>query len=420
VSVGGGIFYGGDRGEVSDMDARAVNDVAAVSAVVDSVAPAPAALLGRTMAAVGFSVVQFWLTVPLTSLILSGAGIGSRTIGIFAMIPWLAMLLAVPLVPFLVVRLGALAVFRTGMAAACAAMIVFIVTDNVALWFAAHFLNGAGNALRWVVSDILVTGLAPPRWRGRVLGLYETLLGACLLAAPFVLTLTGSDGDPAFAIAALLPLLALAATLGLRVPRAMARSATASIPLTRLLRRHSLPLLTILLCGVVACSSYSLFPVYGRALGLSESEAALWMVLFGGGALTWQYLIGWLCDRWRRESVHRLLIAVVVAGLLLLPSLESAGPSLWLFNFVFGGAVTGLYTITLILAGANARPGEMVPLMTAITLGYTIGSIAGPAVAGWADEALPIQGLPISLAAMSLVLIAAMSIARRRHLPARR
>ena len=71
-------------------------------------------------------------------------------------------------------------------------MVLFLSTDNLALWFAANFLNGAGNALRWVVSDALVTGMAPPARRGRILGIYESVLGGCLLAAPFLLSLTGS------------------------------------------------------------------------------------------------------------------------------------------------------------------------------------------------------------------------------------
>ena len=59
------------------------------------------------MAAIGCSVVQFWLAVPLTSLVLSHRGIGSGAIGLFAMTPWLAVLLLLPLTPRLVPQFGA-------------------------------------------------------------------------------------------------------------------------------------------------------------------------------------------------------------------------------------------------------------------------------------------------------------------------
>ncbi|MFM9843146.1 MAG: MFS transporter [Dongiaceae bacterium] len=395
------------------MNGHSVDNLTAESHAAERRALGSQAGLARLMAAIGCSVVQFWLAAPLTSLLLSHRGIGSGTIGLFAMMPWLAVLLLLPLTPRLVPQFGALTVFRCGMFMGCAAMIAFMLTDNLAVWFAANFLNGAGAALRWVVSDTLVIAATPALQRGRILGIYETVLGGCLLAAPFLLSLTGSDGILPFAIAAVLPLLAILPTLGLKAPR-LTMTAIRLAGLTEIVVRYALPLMTILLCGIVACSSYSLFPIYGRALGLSEREAALWMALFGFGAVACQYAIGWLCDRWQHDIVHRALIGLVTAGLLLLPALDSGGPLLWLFGFVFGGAVTGLYTVTMYLSGNIARPGELLTLIMAVTLFYTLGSIAGPVMAGWAMEILPPHGLPVSLAAASLLVTAAILLLQRR------
>jgi MFS family permease len=369
--------------------------------------------LARLMAAVGCSVTQFWLAVPLTSLILSQRGIGTSVIGLFAMMPWAAILLSLPAGPHLVKSFGALTIFRAGMVMASAAMLLFALNENLALWFAANFLNGAGAAMRWLVSDTLIVALAPAAQRGRILGLYETLLGGCLLLAPLLLSLTGSGGLLPIALAAALPLLAILPTLGLAAPMLPA-AAIRPVEIAGMVARHTMPLLTILLCGIVACSSFSLFPVYGRAIGLSEREAALWIAVFGFGAVACQYGIGWLCDRWQRDLVHRSLIGLVTGGLLLLPALESGGPLLWLFGFVFGGAVTGLYTVTMYLSGAAARPGELLSLIMAVTLFYTFGSIAGPVIAGWAMEQMPPHGLPVSLSGASLLVIAAMVLRHRR------
>ena len=328
------------------MNGRSVNSPPAEKHTAENPASRPQAALARLMAAIGCSVVQFWLAVPLTSLVLSHRGIGSGSIGLFAMTPWLAVLLLLPLTPLMVRQFGAISIFRSGMILGCAAMILLMLTDNLAVWFAANFLNGAGAGLRWVVSDTLVVAAAPARYRGRILGISETVLGGCLLAAPFLLSLTGSDGLLPFAIAAVLPLLAILPTLGLKTPP-MTMAEIRLTELTGIAARYALPLLTILLCGILACSSYSLFPIYGRALGLGERESALWMALFGFGAVACQYAIGWLCDRWQHDLVHRALIGLVTAGLLLLPALDAGGPLLWLFGFFFGGAVTGLYTVTM-------------------------------------------------------------------------
>src|SRR5262245_9489421 len=141
------------------MSSNTVNSAAATAELGAALTRADSrssAALARTVSAVGLSVVQFWLTVPLTSLILANRGVGAGVIGLFTMLPWVAVLLLVPVVPRLVNRFGAFAVFRSGMAIAFAAMLLFLASGNLALWFVANFLNGAGNALRWVVSDALV------------------------------------------------------------------------------------------------------------------------------------------------------------------------------------------------------------------------------------------------------------------------
>jgi MFS family permease len=69
------------------------------------------------------------------------------------------------------------------------------------------------------------------------------------------------------------------------------------------------------------------------------------------------------------------------------------------------------------LSGGAARPGELLTLIMAVTLFYTLGSIAGPVIAGWAMEILPPHGLPVSLAAASLLVIAAMLLLHRRPAP---
>ena len=131
------------------------------------------------------------------------------------MTPWLAVLLLLPLTPRLVPQYRrASSIFRGGMILGCAAMILLTVTDNLAVWFAANFLNGAGAGLRWVVSDTLVVAAAPASQRGRILGIYETVCSAaaCWPRLPCCRS-PAAAGILPFAIAAALPLLAILPTL---------------------------------------------------------------------------------------------------------------------------------------------------------------------------------------------------------------
>ena len=79
----------------------------------------PELLLNRTAclalaASAGLSSIQFWMTVPLAALSLSERGIAPWQIGLIGAVPWLTLVLLIPLVPKLAARFRALRVFRIG------------------------------------------------------------------------------------------------------------------------------------------------------------------------------------------------------------------------------------------------------------------------------------------------------------------
>ncbi len=87
----------------------------------------------------------------------------------------------------------------------------------------------------------------------------------------------------------------------------------------------------ILLSSIKEMSLSALLPVYGVRSGLSEASAAAMLTSGYLGALAFQLPIGWLADRMNRNLLLIVLMAIGLAGTLLLPVMMALGGLvLWL------------------------------------------------------------------------------------------
>ena len=68
-------------------------------------------------------------------------------------------------------------------------------------------LAGFGSGVHWIVAEALVVQLAPEARRGRIVGLFQTMIGSTFVIGPALLSLTGVAGQA--------PLLLCAALLGI-------------------------------------------------------------------------------------------------------------------------------------------------------------------------------------------------------------
>jgi MFS family permease len=249
--------------------------------------------------------------------------------------------------------------------------------------------------------------------RGRVTGAYAVLVGLGLTGGPFAVSLIGAAGwqpfllNIAIAVLALVPLVGLVVQLPLPDRRASLRG------LPRTVGRHPVILLAATTCGVLEMSAAALFPVYGVSLGFPEAKAAALAGMIGIGSIVCQPLIGWLADRDPGSRILPVLLAICIGGALLLPWATGHYAALWPLLFLWGCGVTGLYTMTLIMAGKRAGEGEIIAVITIAAMGYTSGGIIGPAVSGVLHDAFPPHGLPLGLAAMAAAGAGAMILSRR-------
>ena len=246
--------------------------------------------------------------------------------------------------------------------------------------------------------------MATDRDRGRIMGIYATVLSAGFAIGPAIIGAVGAEGW--------LPFLIVALAVGLSVlPILLARKLAPVMPerpeaaLSDLLRAQPLLMMAALCGGVMDFALFALLPVYGLRHGLDQSASVFMVSVYIGGNVLLQIPIGWLADHTNRLTVLFACIVFSLAGALLLPlAINHTAPLYWL-AFFWGGSVFALYTIGLGLLGSNFPRSQLAAANVVFIMVYEIGSATGPTLAGTAIDALGPEGL------VAVVAIAATALA---------
>jgi len=84
--------------------------------------------------------------------------------------------------------------------------------------------------------------------------------------------------------------------------------------------------------------------------------------------------------------------------------------------FCWGGAAGGMNTLAVIEVGQRITGAGLSTGLLAVALAYTVGSVSGPVLTGWATSLFPAVGLPIMATVAVLAFVgvwAATSLTKR-------
>ena len=127
---------------------------------------------------------------PVLAVSLQRAGATTSAVGLFAMVPFLMVGLRIG-GPARAGPMGRRAHLPRGCLLELAGAALYALTDHWLPWTLGSIVSGAGAAALWNATEALLAREAPPHQRGRVMGLYQTSLGAALALGPFVPALFG-------------------------------------------------------------------------------------------------------------------------------------------------------------------------------------------------------------------------------------
>ena len=370
------------------------------------------AAIAGVIATVSVFAIAQGLTYPLLSFILQRQGVSPSLIGLSAAMTPIGFIISSPLVPGLARRFGAGRTALSCAALSAATLVLIGWTQDVYAWFLLRFLLGFVTNPLYVLSEVWMIALAPPARRGRVMGVYTTIISAGFAAGPLCLLAVGSYGWPPFmvGIGAFILCGSCLALVLKRLPKFDETGQQVSV-------LGFIPLAWLLLLAVVVAAGFeqgvlALLPVYGTGYGIAEATMAALLSVMIAGNIALQVPLGLLAERLTARSVRLACTWATALGCAALPFLIET-PLVWPFVFVWGAVSYGIYTMTIIELGEKFRGAMLVAGNAAFSLMWGVGGIAVPPMAGTAMDILGARGLPISLGLLCLALAIATMVRRR-------
>jgi MFS family permease len=359
-----------------------------------------------------FAVAQ-GLTYPLLSFILERQGTTPGLIGFSAAMTPLGFIVSSLFTPALVRRAGAARFAVLCSILAATALIAIGWTQDVWAWMPLRFLLGFFANPLYVISETWLVSITPAARRGRIMGLYSSVVSAGFGLGPLSLGLVGTQGWPPFIIGSVAFLVCGLIVLAVapRLPDMPREGEAVSVG-------GFFALAPLLLFAVFTAAAFeqvllSLFAVYGAALGSTEQRIASLITCFIAGNAVLQIVLGRAAERFGSTRMMLFCVLACLAGCLLLPLLFDNW-LIWPLFFVWGGVSFGIYTLSLIQLGERFTGQALIAGNAAFGIVWGIGGIVGSPVAGLAMQLTGHQGLPSSLGLLCCVLVLFLLAQRRR------
>lgn len=357
---------------------------------------------------------QAGVALPLVPLALERQGADRLTIGVIAAAWAIGMLVTAPYIPRLAARFGAVPFILSAVVAGSAITVAYTLTQSPVAWFVLTFLHGAVGGVPWVVSEIWMNVVVEEERRGRVMGVYATMVALGIALGPLVLQVVGVYGPAPFLTCAALALSVAVPLLPYWKTAPAIEHAEDSGYLTVVVAAP-LAMLAAFACGLGEQVAFSFLPVYAVGAGVSPETGALWLSAFVIGNVILQWPIGWMADHADRRAVLAgcTLASAILVGLL--PTVPAQSLTIVGVIMLWGGISFAIYPVGLALLGQRFNGGDIARANTAFSMLYIVGGLVGRPLAGAAMDAVGDPGLGWTLAFFYLAAALFALLAMRRR-----
>lgn len=368
-----------------------------------------------------FQLSGIFMLSPLLLLLLKKADVSTTVAGLFAATTWLGIFIITPFASVITHKLGRRPAMWLASTLPMAAAIGFLLTDVLWVWFALELMAGVAGGLRWVLAEAFIAEFAPPGQTGRYIGAYATMVGLTFVIGPALLAWVGPDNAQALWLVIALLAIGLAWTALIPALPPDPDHHTAGIGLRGLLRAiraHPVIMLAGFVGGFFELGLASILPLYGLALNLGASSAALLVSVSGMGGTLAALPAGMLADRFDSPVKGRRTMMAACAALILLSTCASPWANdhhwlIWPMVAIWGAAGGALYTLAMIDIGAREKGMTLVNATAVLVLTYTLGGLIASSASGALLEVSFTLGFPALLMAVAAIGLAA--LAANRH-----
>ena len=133
------------------------------------------------------------LFTPLLSLILESRGVSSTSIGGLAMMVPLGVILGSFFIPHYLQIVSGRILLLIAIIVEIALIYLLLSMQDLASWYVIRFFMGVTGGVLFVVSESWIAEITPDGIRGRIMGLYNTVLLISFAIGPLILTMTGTS-----------------------------------------------------------------------------------------------------------------------------------------------------------------------------------------------------------------------------------
>ncbi|AGT08403.1 MFS transporter [Paracoccus aminophilus] len=365
------------------------------------------ALLGVNAAIGAFGFSQ-GLSYPLFTLLMQQQGMSPAAIGASAAMMPLGLILSASLVPSLV-RLFGMRQLAVGCALAAALCFFLIgVFQSWVGWFVLRFLLGIIINPLYVLGEVWALSLAPPARRGRMMGVFNTVMSAAYASGPLALAMIGVEGWTPF----------LVGVGGFCLASVGLALVSRRLPVLSFDQDESgtnkgvfafwtvAPALLTAVCVSAASlqANVALLPVFGAGYGLSELTLPRLVTALSVGNIFIQLPLGIAAERIGPRFMIIFCASMTVVAAVLLPSFILT-PAVWPLLMLLGGMSYGVYTMALIELGNRFHGQMLVAGNAAFAMMWGMGGMLGAPGAGVLMQAIGPVGLPVVITVLMSVLI---------------
>jgi len=351
------------------------------------------------------------LTYPLLAIMMVAAGFSDFMIGLNGATTCVGVILAVFFLPSLLERFGAFAVLVLGLAGAAASLVAMPFTDPHLAWFPLRILLGFCLNAIFVVSEAWLNAVTAERIRGRVIGVYATVMAGGFALGPLLLVALGGAGLTPFLVCAGITAAAILLVLPLRRRSAAELTGMNLAGLARFLAAGALLAGVVMVFAFFDAAVMTLIPVYLLRAGFTADFGSAALSALLAGMVLAQFPVGWLLDRFSRPAVIATCALVAAGCCALLPWSLQTPPVFWPLMVILGGASFALYTGALTVLGERFRGTLLMAGSACFALAYGTGGTLGPLAGGAVLQSFGPHAMPMLFAVVFLAL--ALLVARR-------
>jgi multidrug resistance protein len=383
----------------------------------------PAVAIAFVTFATFVDLVAYSVAVPVLPDLTRRLGVSPTTIGfLFASFGLTVLLFSVPM-GAVSDRMGRRTPMILGLVGLAVSTAIMAFADRLSWLFAARLVQGAADAITWVVGFALIADLYGATERGRVMGIVMAGSNFGFMVGPLVggwLYEAGGTRLP-FLIVAALAAVGAAGFLWLPLPSEQAtREAGATV---RVLRAPA-----VLRCALVVA-------VAASTIAMLEPVVSLWLAsdlgvnparigtLFGVAAVFSTALhpvYGRFADRW---GGRRVTMAGLVATALMMPIVGSA----WSFQSAMAAYILAAAAFSLVVTPSLAYMAEATSTVGVGSFGvaygiynfaWGLGLLLGPAIGGFLFERIGFSRLMLVWMPLLIAVIFLLSRSRQVQVPA--